>query len=77
MNKIWLVLFIISRSAEKVKSALVYLFQLCSFKFWKKFIPVYWWIVIVYAMFNLFVVYMYQLDITRVFLHKYVSSEEA
>ncbi|XP_066250375.1 piezo-type mechanosensitive ion channel component-like [Euwallacea similis] len=51
-------------------------FQLCRFKPWKRFLSVYWWIVIVYAMLNLFAVYLYQISITRNVMHKLFSEEQ-
>jgi len=40
-------------------------FQFCPFKPWKKFLIVYWWIVIIYSMVNFFAVYFYQISVTR------------
>ncbi|XP_066259126.1 piezo-type mechanosensitive ion channel component-like [Euwallacea similis] len=40
-------------------------FQLCPFPLWKNFLPFYWWIVMVYAMLNLVVLYMFQIDVIR------------
>lgn len=53
--------------------ALMASFQICPFNFWKKFLRVYWWIVIIYAMANLFTIYLYQISVTRNIMHKYIS----
>ncbi|XP_066141198.1 piezo-type mechanosensitive ion channel component-like [Euwallacea fornicatus] len=51
-------------------------FQLCSFTLWKNFLPFYWWIVMVYAMLNLVVLYMFQIDIIRSYMLKLFTLEQ-
>ncbi|KAL1505850.1 hypothetical protein ABEB36_005313 [Hypothenemus hampei] len=50
-------------------------FQLCPFRYWKKFIWIYWWIVIVYATINLFLLYMYQVEEFRKIMLLLLSEE--
>ncbi|XP_076272842.1 piezo-type mechanosensitive ion channel component-like isoform X2 [Rhynchophorus ferrugineus] len=55
---------------------LVLSFQLCPFHFWKRCLPVYWWVLIVYSVVNLIFLYLYEVRLTQRFLNRFVASSE-
>ncbi|XP_050303475.1 piezo-type mechanosensitive ion channel component-like isoform X2 [Anthonomus grandis grandis] len=50
-------------------------FQICPFGIFKKSLFVFWWIVIIYALFNLLIIYLYQITDIRNILYYIISKQ--